>query len=628
VEIPEVWKDPITGIKVPKRLETNVRWRIELLKKAENDDGMQKDLMAACSVSQLLWVNAFCQTYHQFDVAPDGRRVESKYPHQPMITWPIQDELLLAFEDCVKTGTDILIDKSRDMGASWCCIDYLHWLWLFQKDKELLELSRVKDYVDKVGNMKALFQKHDYLNSWLPGWMLPPSCLPDQKNRTVMRLHNELTGSTISGESTTPHAARGGRFFVGLLDEFAAVENGSEMRRASRDACLVRIVNSTVGGPGTEYSKWKNSGQIKVFVMPFWEHPDKGAGRYVKYNEETKVSEIRSPWLDAEEKVRSAKELASEVHRQDIESGDLFFTNRNVDKYAFINARPPDGIYDIRLKHEVKQLGSEHVNPIERALQQRLFNLAEVHKGKGPLKWWGKLLNNRPDQTRSYIFGIDTGKGVGASNSVVSIKCKETGEKVGEWADANVPPYEFAPIVAALALWVGGCQPRRLPFLKWENNGPGWDLGRILVKDYKYPYYYRVHKLGKVIDEKTQQYGWQNNRQSKKELLGRYDEAIAHGGYINHSLDALMEMKSYVYFDDGSIGPASLVEDSSGARKSHGDRVMADALTIEDSEIPKSKPMGKPFCPENSFGGRMEKALGKRKPDKSYKTRFDFNKVA
>jgi hypothetical protein len=89
-----------------------------------------------------------------------------------------------------------------------------------------------------------------------------------------------------------------------------------------------------------------------------------------------------------------------------------------------------------------------------------------------------------------------------------------------------------------------------------------------------------------------------------------------------------MEMKSYVYFDDGSIGPASLVEDSSGARKAHGDRVMADALTIEDSEIPKSKSMGKPECPENSFGGRMERALNKKKPDKSWKTRFDFTKVA
>ena len=63
-------------------------------------------------------------------------------------------------------------------------------------------------------------------------------------------------------------------------------------------------------------------------------------------------------------------------------------------------------------------------------------------------------------------------------------------------------------------------------------------------------------------------------------------------------------------------------------KSAHGDRVMADALTIEDSEIPKSKPMGKPECPENSFGGRMERHLNKRKPDKSWKTRFDFTKVA
>ena len=620
---PRFWKDPKTSIMVPKQEQENIEWRTKLLKQAENDIILQNDLMAACKESLLFWVNAFAWTYHQFDVDPEtGKRIDAINTHMPFVTWTIQDKLYDDFENCIKVGEDILIDKSRDMGASWCCVGFLHWIWLFMENKQLLELSRTEPYVDQAGNMKALFQKHDYINVWLPDWMRPPQCLYGEKNRTKMHMANIVTGSTLDGESTTQHAASGDRRFITLLDEFAKVEKGALMRSATRDASYVRIVNSTPAGPGTEYSRWKKSGQIKVFTLPFWEHPDKGKGRYVKETDTGKY-EICSPWFDEEEKVRSPKELAREILMQDVESGDIFFTIHNIDKHIALWAREPLTCWNIELK---KGIAKEAFRDILR--KRDASSVIQRRAKNGKLRVWTNLILGRPDQTKNYIFGIDLSKGQGASNSVVSIKCKETGEKIAEWKDANTPPYEMPYVVVALALWCGGCRPQRLPFIKWENNGPGWDFGRIIVKELHYPYYYRHISPGTIVEKKSDSYGFHTDRQSKYELLSLYDRMLANGGYINHSREGLEEAKNYIYYKDGGIGPACMVEESSSARKTHGDIVIADALTLDDKDLPKIRIKEDDNIPVNSTGYRFREAIKAKKKlrEKSWRKAFDFTR--
>jgi len=616
--VPRYWKDAKTGLLIPKFELENIEWRDNLLKEAESDLILQRDLLAACKESLLFWINTFCWTYHQFDVDPEtGERTEAIQPHNPFISWEIQDELFNAFEHHLKVGEDILIDKCRDMGASWACINFNHYIWLFRPDSQILEMSRTQDYVDQTGNMKALFQKHDYLNAWLPDWMVPPGIMLGSKYRTKMHMLNILNGSCIDGESTTEHAASGDRRLIGLLDEFAKVEHGQLMRSATRDACYIRIINSTPAGAGTEYSRWKHDGTIKVFVLPFEEHPEKGKGRYIHQKEDSSY-EIRSPWFDIEAKVRSPQELAREVLRQDIESGAVFFNIASVDKHRALFAREPRSRYHVHFKAGI---ANDQINSIFR---RKDLTKVVVKKGsKGPLKVWTQLTMGRPDQSKTYIFGIDIGKGQGASNSVISIKCKETGEKIAEWCDANTPPYDMARIAIALAIWCGGRPPRKLPFLKWENNGPGWDFGRIVVKQFKYPYFYRKIKPGQIVDKKVQSYGFHTSPQSKFELLSMYDRILAHGGYINHSKEALEEAKYYIHYNNGGVGPAFLVEESASARKTHGDRVMADALTLEDKDMPKGKRKD-PEAPKRSWGARYDKAMQQKKAAKSKKWRKPF----
>jgi len=615
---PPVWTDPITGIEVPKTLDENIRWRMDLLAKAEKDEGLQQDLLDACAASQLFWVNAFAMTWHQFDVDEAGERIEAPHPNQPMITWEIQDKLLERFEWCVANGKDVLIDKSRDMGASWLCIDFNHWNMLFRPDTMILSMSRNEDYVDKPGNMKAIFQKHDFINTWLPDWMRPPDCFLGQKYRTHMHWHNPLINSTNDGESTTKHAARGDRRTIAFLDEFGAVQNGAQMRNATRDAALVRIVNST-SVPGSEYNRWRGDKTIPVFVLPYHEHPDKGKGRYLKQTEAGKW-EIRSPWYDAEELVRGPKYMATEVNRLDTEPGLSYFKDHLIDMHIAMYGRRPSARLDVKFR---KNLGHDDVVKYI-SKRDKSFIVAEEYPD-APLRIWCNLFNGRPDQNKHYIFGIDTSKGQGASNSVISIKCIESGEKIGEWVDSNQPPYDFAQTIVAVALWVGGSLPRKLPFIKWENNGPGWDIGRILVKNYLYPYYYRREAEGTAANKKTQQYGFHTGERSKSELLSVYDAMLAHGGYINRSIEALEEARMYIHYPGGGIGPSDFVQETRGAKKAHGDRVIADGLTLDDKETPNAKK--KKSGPPNASAGHrfLAHIKSRRKSRRGAPQRKKFN---
>ncbi len=265
-----------------------------------------------------------------------------------------------------------------------------------------------------------------------------------------------------------------------------------------------------------------------------------------------------------------------------------------------------------------------------RLIKQKSRKKVEFSKrARGSWSFWTELIDGRLDQSKHYIFGIDISKGMGASNSVISVRCAETGDKVAEFADARTPPYDLARIVVAAALWVGGANPWRMPYIIWEANGdPGIDFGKLIVKKCGYPYYYVEKTSGKVTDKRTDHYGFHSSRDKKGELLALYRRCLAHGGITNHSAIALDEALNYVYYANGGIGPVCLTEESSEARKTHGDRVIADALTLLASEeIPKLKHMG-PKAPMNSTGHRREKALRKKKKEKQKKIgsrkRFDF----
>lgn len=594
-----LWTDPVTGLRVPKDVQANLEWRAKLLKAAETDVGLQEDLLAACTQSVLFWTNAFCFTFKLREVDEAGKMRQAAGVHCPYVTWDIQDTHILELERAINDGYDLATDKSREMGASWNHIIILEHQFLFRPDSIFLELSRTEEYVDKSDNPKSLFWKHRYIRRWLPEWMVPAI---DDVN---MHFKNVQNGSVIDGESTNSNAASGDRRRAILLDEFAKVENGTKIRWATSDVTSCRLVNSTPAGPGTEYSKWVKSGQIKVFKLPWWEHPEKGKGRYTSQDPVTKMWSISSPWRDSELERRSPQEVAQEIDMNHVGSGATFFEAMPIEQHKALFVRPPVSSISVDFDKTVA------LDAIPSLLLRSARSGLRV-SGKGPLKLWTRTIDGRPDQTKNYIMGVDVSKGQGASNSVVSVVCAETREKVAEWADATVPPYELARIVAAVALWFGGSRRGGKPLVIWEANGPGWDFGRVFVKTIGYPNYYTDHRPGTSLERNNKKYGWHSTREKKEQLLGILRRAYAHGGIINHCELALEEALSYVYFDDGGIGPAELTKETESARLTHGDRVIADALALLGLEgAPKVKEE-QPGTPERSMAYRRKMALTRK----------------
>ena len=567
----------------------------------------------------------FVFTYRVFttDAAGVVHQCPSDEAHVPFVTWTIQDRHILEIERAINTGFDVLTDKSRDMGATWDHLAVLHHQWLFKRDRTFLEISRKENCVDTFGQSGAagsdpgtLLGKHDYINRWLPQWMLP---VMDRKR---MHMLNLVNGSRIDGESAFATAGSSDRRTAILLDEMAKIKEGESIKRSTKDVTACRLVNSTPNGPGTAFSKWRMSGQIRVFPLMFWEHPEKGRGRYTVQNEMTQKWEIRSPAFDQRCKECSPKEMAIEWLADHLGSGETFFEANIVEAHKRMFASEPRTRLAIDFRKGVSN------DAIPNILATSKLNLVETRRSdKGAWRIWPALIEGRLDQSKNYVMGIDVSKGQGASNSVISVVCAETREKVAEFADATVPPYELARIACASALWVGGSRKNGRPLMCWEANGPGWDFGRQVVKIHQYPFYFIDHLTGVITEKKGKRYGWHSSREKKEEMLGLLRRAYAHAGLINHSEAALDEALQYVYFDTGEgIGPAALQEESPEAKKCHGDRVIADGLAVYVlSESPKARP-AEVKAPVHSMDFRRKMWLRKLKNRKNgpQQRRFNF----
>lgn len=614
---PGVWTCPITGLMVPKEPARNLAWRHAMLKEAEHDREIQQALYTAASKSLLFWVNAFAFTLRVQETDEAGVTRQAASAHVPFVTWEFQDRHLLQIEDAINNGYDLLTDKTRDMGASWSHIAVLHHQWLFREGRLFLEMSRVEGDVDSADNPRCLFTKHDYINQWLPEWMRPEGVLPGGKYRTRMHIVNPYNGSRIDGESSNKAAGSGDRRHAILMDEFAKMENSEKIKAATADVAPCRLVNSTPWGAGTTYSKWRMSGQIKVATLPWYEHPEKGRGRYVQQSEETGKWMIRSPWYDQEEKTRTPREMAQEIDMDHVGSGDVVFDPATIDQHKRMYVRAPRHIRTIDF---VRGTANSDVGDILR--RGDLDKLQRKGSG-GPLRVWCPLPNGRPDQTKNYAIACDVSQGQGASNSVASILCRETGEKIAEWANANTPPHEFARIACALGLWVGGAGKSKCALLGWEANGPGWGFGREVVKTFRYPNFWVDRHVGAATERKTDRYGWHSSRDKKALLLTTYHRALSHGGFINHSDEALEEALLYVTYEKGGCGPAGLMTESEEARKVHGDRVIADALSLWMlDDTPKAR-TGLPTPPRSSWADCKAAWMRKKKQRESGE-RIDF----
>lgn len=560
------------------------------------------------------------------------KREQSEKKNIPFITWECQDEVIVEIVNRIRIGGDLLIDKSREMGATWIVLGCFFYEWLFTPSTTLLCISRKQEYVDKKDNPDCLFWKLDYLLKNLPSWARPP--VIDKVHRTHMHLLNPFNGSVIDGESTNSDVGAGGRRQAVMCDEFARVEapEAAWIAETLSDTTPCRIFNSTPTSRGHPFGRIRFGGKVDVFDLPWYRHPYKRQGLYktpdiniitildidyyrnlcpevfnrykanvpIKYSELEKellitttkseakwklrfiadgncgdikpLNGYRSPWYDYEtiDRDRSDRDIACNINMDYIGSGDVVFSQR------ILRNMLETYVFEPKISGEV----------IYQMRGDRITNIVfKQDYGKRRLKWWGKLAGSRPEQNHNYIIGCDISLGTGASNSVASIFDCDLNMKVGSFVCPNTSPTNFAEMVYAIGKWVGGSTD--MPFLIWEANGPGQTFDRrIFQLDYYFVYATREEKTNMRTRKKTK--GWYSNADNKLNLLSQYDAAMtacfnpqpSDMAFINPDKKALREAEDYIFYDGSrsGIGPSGSQEDEGSAKAAHGDRVIADAL--------------------------------------------------
>ena len=556
----------MTGWPIPKDQKANSESRQWILEATESKDEERNKIWETCTNSPIFWLNFFGWTYNVKSVDETGREIPAESQHVPFITWPVQDSAIETLVACVDDGKDAIIDKSRDMGASWLCVALATWYWLFRPDSQILLVSRVEDLVDRRGDPDCLMWKIDYMIANLPDWMIPAKRDDFQvggRYRRHLQLVNPATGSTVSGQATTAHVGRGGRRTFILFDEMAAMDHSTDAWRSAADTTACRIGNSTPLGPGTEFTRQRNLGIMhespKVITLGYWDHPLKGAGREWRIDEDGEMTSISgrgfwwTPWFSEQVKRRSdPADVGQNILIDHTTSGDLFFNSAVVTQH----------------------LNTYGKDPVRMEVIDGVFK--ETQGGR----WfvWSELTDGLPTQSCNYAMFADISSGKGSSNSAIAVIERDSGEIVAEFVDPHTGPHELAreACMAGSTVFRGGTDGA---FLGWESNGPGeaW-YEDVRAEDYTNVYFRR--QLGKRSDRKTRDYGWRSDRKGKRVLLSGLSRSLIRGEVKIPSKQGIAELLEYVYFSDGSIGPGHMQDETTGARESHGDRVIAYACVV------------------------------------------------
>jgi hypothetical protein len=228
------------------------------------------------------WINDWAMTY-------DPRVVTPLQKTMPFVLFQRQTELVHFLNSCIADKECGLIEKSRDMGATWVCCAFSVWLWLFVPGASIGWGSRKEILVDRIGDPDSIFQKMRILLEHVPAWMLPAGF--GRQYVTFMKIINPANGATITGEAGDS-IGRGGRSMIYFKDESAHYERPELIEASLGDNTDVQIDISSVHGTANIFYRprmagelWEPEkppirGKVRVFIFDWKDHPGKAQSWY------------------------------------------------------------------------------------------------------------------------------------------------------------------------------------------------------------------------------------------------------------------------------------------------------------------------------------------------------------
>jgi len=273
----KLWKPhALTREEWPPDYDAVYRWRADTLKQLMKDEHMFASAWTYYSTRPAEFIMHWMDTY-------DPRRDGSKWI--PFVFFEKQVELIEFLEDLDRDQESGLLEKARDMGATWVVCGYCVWRFLFKDDDSLQWGSRKEALVDQPGNVDSIFEKMRLILKRLPRIWLPEG-FNAKRNATFLKLRNPVNGSFIGGEAGD-NIGRGGRNAMVLKDESAHYERPEKIEAALGDNTNCQVDISSVNGLGNVFHRRRENGVmwergkklpkgfVRIFVMDWKDHPNK-----------------------------------------------------------------------------------------------------------------------------------------------------------------------------------------------------------------------------------------------------------------------------------------------------------------------------------------------------------------
>lgn len=538
--------------------------RLEIQRACVGDRALQKVVMQKCREDISFWINHFVWLFEP-----------RKKQELPWVTRPYQDDCLREMVRCIRDGENLHIFKTRDMGVSWKGMAVMGHQAIFEPLSTFIAASHSADAVDANDNPNTLFWKLMFMLERLPSWMVDKRAI--MAKRTQMHIYFPETGSVINGETTSKRTGVGGRCRMVWLDEFDKMEGCEAIFDSNQAVSDCVIACSALYGKGLH---WKHGftpefAHLNRMYLHWVQCPEKAKDAYATGEDGKLVQigpnplpagykpildgKIRSSYYDVQcGRFSSPAALAAEIDMNPEEAGGQYFPSVLIDRLKIEHVRPP---------LLTGELGWD-------------ANTGEPsgfsHSKTGRLLLWHNLDYKNMPPPADYVLGIDVSGGTGASNSVVSVADRRIGEKVAEFAVADMLPERFAKFCVALARWYHD------GFMIWEANNHGHPFGHVVAKDLGYRnIYYRDAKVNTVTPTATQTYGYHTAAGNKETLFANYRDALHSGAFTNRSLQAVEELADYSTDEKGkpiSFKAKANFDRKTGARTAHADRVQADAM--------------------------------------------------
>jgi len=247
--------------------EENLRYRALVIANAKDNPtyiAMQTEL---CRSSVLYFINTYVWTY-------DPRR--QYHRRIPFVTFPIQDQAVEWVLDHIAGDKSGLLEKSRDVGASWIAAAIAVWLVLFHGEMVPYFMSMTENEVDKGPNnadVGALLSKCRYVLENIPVWMRGGWTRGGQGCDVKMTITIPETRSIINGILSRGTAGRSGRATVVFADEFAFVEDSESVLKALGDLANCKLYLSTANGMGNAFYRIQADPSTSKLRMHWRDHP-------------------------------------------------------------------------------------------------------------------------------------------------------------------------------------------------------------------------------------------------------------------------------------------------------------------------------------------------------------------